>query len=78
VNLNTFGVVLFVSGVILMYAAVKNKDPRDVVLKALGQKERFGNLSNPVNVGKAGKFADPDEGFGQAPPPPTNGRWVSV
>ena len=51
-NLNLPGVVMFVAGAVLMYSAVKNRDPRDVVLTALGQKARYGDISID-GVGKA-------------------------
>jgi hypothetical protein len=57
VNLNLPAVVMFVAGAVLMYSAVKNRDPRDVVLTALGQKARFGELSTiepGAPVGRAG------------------------
>lgn len=42
-------VVLFAAGVVLMYAAVKNQDPRDVIRGALGQKTTGAVLvSNPT------------------------------
>lgn len=53
-NLSLPGVVMFVAGSILMYSAVKNRDPRDVVLTALGQKPRFGEIAPGDAVGKAG------------------------
>lgn len=37
-NLNLLGVVALVIGVVLIYAAVKKKDPRDIVKEALGTK----------------------------------------
>ena len=40
--MNLTGVVAFCVGAVLMYSAVKDKDPRDVVLTSLGQKPRYG------------------------------------
>jgi hypothetical protein len=34
-SLNVTSIVLFVTGVVLLYAGIKNVDPRDVVKKAL-------------------------------------------
>lgn len=49
--MNLTGVVAFTVGAVLMYAAVKNKDPRDVVLTSLGQKPRYGTGSVGVGSG---------------------------
>jgi hypothetical protein len=72
---NLFGVVAFVAGAVLMYSAVKSKDPRDVVLEALGRKAKFGDLG----VGKAGQFAEPRSGFGSAVSTvPAGVTWTNV
>lgn len=53
-GLSLLSVVLLVAGVVLIYSAVKNKDPRDVVLTSLGQKARytatFGTVSNSLGA----------------------------
>jgi hypothetical protein len=38
VNTNTTALITFTIGLVLIYASVKNRDPRDVVKEALGQK----------------------------------------
>ena len=41
-NFNILGVILLSSGIVLMYAAVADKDPRDVVKEALSGKLKLG------------------------------------
>jgi hypothetical protein len=41
-NFNIFGVVLLSAGIVLMYAAVSDNDPRDVVKDALSGKLKLG------------------------------------
>jgi hypothetical protein len=40
-NLNTTTVVSIMIGTVLLYSAVKKKDPRDVVREALGLKAKY-------------------------------------
>jgi hypothetical protein len=76
VNLSLPGVVMFVGGAILMYSAVKNRDPRDVVLTALGQKPRFGEIAPGDALGKAFGNAAPKAVTTTAPPAINNPVWV--
>lgn len=64
-----------------MYAAIKNQDPRDVLLTSLGRTAKHGTLSDPIG-GKAGKFAPLPDGSGElGPKPPASPPgyvWVTV
>lgn len=40
--MNLTGLIMFTTGAVLLYSAVKDKDPRDVILVGFGQKARFG------------------------------------
>jgi hypothetical protein len=55
-NLNLVNVIVFGIGAILVYGAVKDKDPRKVVQEALGQKAAPGK---PANVPAAPKPSGP-------------------
>ena len=46
-NLNPLGVVLFAVGALLIYSAIKDKDPRAVVREALGQGKAPVGVLNP-------------------------------
>jgi hypothetical protein len=46
--MNLTAVVMLSGGVVLMYAAVKGKDPRDVIGNALGRKETHTGLFTPA------------------------------
>lgn len=54
--MNLTGTIAFAAGTILIYAALKNQDPRDVVRQAFGQKPVHGtsgavwNKSTPVGA----------------------------
>lgn len=54
-NLSTTTVVSIMIGVVLLYAAVKKMDPRDVIRKALGKEPKFGffgeiqGFAKPIN-----------------------------
>lgn len=51
-NLSVVNVAMFGIGAVLIYAAVKNVDPRDVVRVALGQKPAHsGTFINPAFPG---------------------------
>lgn len=50
-NLTVLNVTLFGVGAVLIYAAIKDQDPRDVVLVALGQKAKHGTFLNTVKPG---------------------------
>lgn len=60
-NFSVLNVTMFGIGAILIYAAIKDQDPRDVVLVALGQKPTHGTFINGVpiraNVGGVGSAA---------------------
>lgn len=80
-NLTPLPVILFSIGVVLMYSAKINKDPRDVILKALGQKERYGALSTPNTQSGSGSGTPPPEDPTDPRTTPGNApgtRWVSV
>jgi hypothetical protein len=48
--MNLTAVVMLCGGVVLMYASVKGKDPRDVVGNALGRKDTHPSLvSSPMD-----------------------------
>jgi hypothetical protein len=71
-NLSLPAVVMFVGGVVLMYAAIKNMTPLDVVRTAMNQKA----VDGPVSTGELGAAPIPRQ-----PNPPSNaspGQWVSV
>lgn len=53
--MNLTAVVAFGVGAILVYAAIKNKDPRDVVREALGQNKGKGTFGSP-QTGGGGSF----------------------
>jgi hypothetical protein len=53
--MNLVAVVMLSGGVILMYAAVKGKDPRDVVGNALGKKDTHAPLIAPTEAPAAAK-----------------------
>ena len=56
-KMDPLGVVLFAVGAILLYSAVKDKDPRDVVKQALGQaqaKTPTTSAPAPTAPGKGG------------------------
>lgn len=46
-NFNIMGVVLLSAGIVLMYAAVADKDPRDIVKEALSGKLKLGIKPKP-------------------------------
>lgn len=56
-NLNPSAVVMFLVGTVLMYAAVGNKDPRDVIREALNKPPQhgpitgFGEREDPITPG---------------------------
>lgn len=70
-NLNTTSVVVFIVGVLLVYSAVTNVDPRDVVLKALGKTARYPLLDGPKKYGKRLRKAQPTGSD-------ANAQWVGV
>lgn len=74
-NLNTLSVVLFVAGSVLMYAGVNNKDPRDVVLEALGRKAKFGPLNKKLTPIAPIEKLEPVPTTGAIPP---GVRWTNV
>lgn len=49
--MNLTGVIAFGVGAILVYAAIKDKDPRDVVREALGQSKSKGSFGSPETGG---------------------------
>lgn len=73
-NLNLPAVVMFVVGVVLVYAAVKDNDPRDVVLKSLGKPEKFGSLSG--TYGTLRKLPTTAPSSSPDLPPTNGGVWV--
>ena len=74
-NLNTLSVVLFVAGSVLMYAGVNNKDPRDVVLEALGRKTKFGPLNSKTAPISPTQKMEPAPASATVPP---GVRWTNV
>jgi hypothetical protein len=46
--MNLTAVVMGAAGVVLMYAAVKGKDPRDIVRNALGKKDTHQGFIGPL------------------------------
>lgn len=66
-NVNLFGVILLSAGIVLMYGAVADKDPRDVVKEALK-----GNLK----LGIKPKEEKPASGDISPVTPPTDGTKV--
>lgn len=55
-NFNLPAVIMLAAGMVLMYGAVNNKDPRDVVREALGKKNQHGPISTSnagTGLGKA-------------------------
>lgn len=78
-NLNLPAVVMLTAGVVLMYAAVKNKDPRDVVRESLGKKSQHGSLDGKGSAfGKAAGGAIAGAVPLLPPPPAGHGPVVSV
>lgn len=49
-NPNLLGIVTFAAGAVLIYAAVTNKDPRDVIKESLGQKKAQPKVDTKPNV----------------------------
>lgn len=47
-KLNMLGVIAILGGSVLLYAAVKNKRPQDVIREALGKKAIGGPLAAPT------------------------------
>jgi hypothetical protein len=83
-NLKLSTTVMLVAGVILMYSAVKNKDPRDIVLTSLGQKARYGSVGGQgaavggaVAGGVQGLLDTGKQGFGPASTTPAT-HWPTV
>jgi hypothetical protein len=60
VNLNPLGVVLLAIGGVLIYAAVKDVDPRDVVKQALGGKTAKPVVGANVPTPKPGNITPGD------------------
>lgn len=50
-NINLASIVAFSAGVVLIYAAVKNQDPRDVIRRALGN---HSGQTRPISVTTGG------------------------
>lgn len=69
-KLNLPGVLMLFAGAIFIYAGRKKKDPRDVILEAIGSKRRVGQ---PVTIPDTGVTPAP-----AAPSVPDGGQWVSV
>ena len=46
-NLNVLNVVLFGTGAVLLYSAIKNKQPLDVVKQSLGQVKTTRPITEP-------------------------------
>lgn len=47
-KLNPVGLVALLGGLVLLYAAVKNKRPQDVIREALGKQALGGPLTTPI------------------------------
>lgn len=77
-NLNLMSVVMLSAGAVLVYAAVNNRDPRDVIRGALGQPPKYGSIDGIGDVlGKAAGDAA-KKGAAVLPPPGGHGPIVSV
>lgn len=46
-NLNAFAVAALLAGIVLSYAAVKNKYPQDIIREAMGKTAIHGSISTP-------------------------------
>lgn len=85
-NFSVTTVVMLIAGTALMYAAVKNEDPRDIVRKAMGKAPKYGALSKE-EIGVIRALPDKAGGGGGAPkftgntfsllPLPITGTWPS-
>jgi hypothetical protein len=64
--MNLVAVVMLCGGVVLMYSAVKGKDPRDVIGNALGKKDTHGSLTG----------AKKDTQGASLPPGPKDGTQI--
>lgn len=74
-KLNLPAVLLILAGFIIVYAAQKDKDPRNVVFEALGIKRRVPNPP-PVGAGRVvGEWHEPGT---SVPVPNQTPRVVSV
>lgn len=75
-NLSLPAVVMFVGGVVLMYSAIKNMTPLDVIRTAMQKPPTQGPIA-PDGKGELGTPAPPRQ-----PNPPSNTSpgtpWVSV
>ena len=49
-NLNPIGVMALLGGIVLVYAAVKNQYPQDVIREALGKKPLKGSIYHSPNA----------------------------
>lgn len=52
--MTALGILLVSAGVMLLYSGVKDEDPRDVVLEALGRTPTHKKPGNPSATGKSG------------------------
>jgi hypothetical protein len=69
VRLSLPGVIMMAAGAVLMYAAVKNKHPVDVIREAIGQKAKGGPLSPYQGVDPGSQAGnDPTPGGGPGSP----------
>lgn len=76
-NLNTTTIVLIMIGSVLIYASVKQMDPRDVMRKAIGKEPKYGffgevqGFARPINPvlpgGGGGGGARPTSTIGGLP-----------
>ena len=65
-------VALLATGLLLMYSAIHDIDPRDVVLSVVGKDGKYGSLSDPGVIGSLGNIPlhtpDGDPAGGGRPP----------
>jgi hypothetical protein len=74
---NTFAVALLVLGVVLMYAAAQNMDPRDVIYVALGKTAQHPTLDGKAKAYGRSLKPTPQSGAANGVSGP-NVQWVTV